>query len=373
MIQARRIVMLAALALAVAGGSGASAQVKRDYTLRVDAVELLDRGKEIDGQAEFSVVRGKFTYLFATEPNKAAFEADPEKYEIQMGGGCARMGPLSGGGTPRLYAVHDGKLYIFASESCRMTFQAAPQKFIAEDDSPPRFTPESRALARRLLGKAVDSVACLAFIDTIKTYRETLAEDRESGGKLWRVTNSLTLMPPDIARSDLCWNDICYGYLADEREGWMIDADGAQPMALVQRQSLHRDKARHFITILRDRDDPEMIMTADGGRRTIAVPDEGEVEVELLTVHRDGATTVLGLDEQHRVRLMTYRGRGPDSTFGQIEHVYSHFHRVGGLNLPKRVHVTFNGEPAPHQSGEYVEQVIDDPADQARLQPPSGK
>ena len=58
----------------------------------IDAVALLTQGKEITGKPEFKVTRGKFDYLFATAGNKATFEKNPEKYEIQLSGACARMG-----------------------------------------------------------------------------------------------------------------------------------------------------------------------------------------------------------------------------------------------------------------------------------------
>ena len=75
----------------------------------VDPVALLIQGKEVSGKPEFKVTRGKFDYLFATAENKATFEKNPEKYEIQLSGACARMG---GGvtGNPADYAVVDGKI-----------------------------------------------------------------------------------------------------------------------------------------------------------------------------------------------------------------------------------------------------------------------
>ena len=51
-----------------------------------------DAGKEVCGKADLKVVRNQFQYLFATPESKATFEKSPEKYEIQLGGVCARMG-----------------------------------------------------------------------------------------------------------------------------------------------------------------------------------------------------------------------------------------------------------------------------------------
>src|SRR3954468_21777901 len=101
----------------------------------IDPVVLLTQGKEISGKSEFKVSRGKFDYLFATAENKAAFEKNPEKYEIQLSGACARMGP-GVGGNPADYAVVDGKIYIFGSDECHKRFVAAPAKFLPRPDSP---------------------------------------------------------------------------------------------------------------------------------------------------------------------------------------------------------------------------------------------
>jgi YHS domain-containing protein len=359
----------AALALLLSFGFALSClgQVTRDCTLRVDAVELLDRAHEVEGRADIEVERDRFTYLFSTEANKAAFLSNPEKYEIQMGGACARMGPLSGGGTPRLYAVHDGKIYILASESCRMAFLASPEKFIGVVDPVPETSEESRARGRALLGKAVDAIACLAFIDTLKTYREALERDEKSNDRTWQVTESITLMRPDKVRSDTCWIDICFGFVADGKDGWFVEDEGVRPMAPVQRQALVDGEGRHVLSILWARDDKNMIIAANGERRIIDIPNEGQIDLELVTVHRDGATTILGLDDAHRVRLMSFRGRGPNATFGQVERIYGNFRDVGGLKLPGAVIVTFDGELVAKQSGEFTEQAVNDPDDADRF------
>lgn len=95
-------------------------------TLEVDAVELVRTGADVPGLSEHSVVHGAYTYRFRNAENKATFAADPARYEIQLGGACARMGPLSGAGSPKLHAVHDGRIYIFASGACRQAFTKDP-------------------------------------------------------------------------------------------------------------------------------------------------------------------------------------------------------------------------------------------------------
>ena len=83
------VMLLAALAL----GSSMPAQTvaPREALDGIDPV-LLIQGHEVAGKPELKVIRGRFEYLFATADTKAIFEREPEKYEIQLGGLCARMG-----------------------------------------------------------------------------------------------------------------------------------------------------------------------------------------------------------------------------------------------------------------------------------------
>ena len=82
---------------------------------------LLKDGKEAFGKQAFRSDHGRFTYLFSSAETKAEFDKAPEKYAIQMGGLCARMGRTVTG-NPSDYLVHDGKIYIFGSDACHKSF-----------------------------------------------------------------------------------------------------------------------------------------------------------------------------------------------------------------------------------------------------------
>jgi len=84
---------------------------------------LLAGGKEAQGDEAFAVTRGQFRYLFAGAETKAAFEKEPGRFEIQLGGACAKMGPTVRG-NPDLFLVHEGRIYIFGSEECVKAFRA---------------------------------------------------------------------------------------------------------------------------------------------------------------------------------------------------------------------------------------------------------
>jgi YHS domain-containing protein len=88
---------------------------------------LLVEGKEVKGQAEIAVTRRGFHYLFAHAANKARFEKDPERYEIQLRGQCASM--QGAPGVPDLFTVYKGRIYIFACADCKAAFLKEPERY----------------------------------------------------------------------------------------------------------------------------------------------------------------------------------------------------------------------------------------------------
>ncbi|WP_299778414.1 YHS domain-containing (seleno)protein [uncultured Roseobacter sp.] len=68
----------------------------------------------VPGDKDITSTYNGATFAFSSEANKAAFEADPEKYVPQYDGHCA-YGVAKGGkvpGNPNLWRILDGKLYL---------------------------------------------------------------------------------------------------------------------------------------------------------------------------------------------------------------------------------------------------------------------
>lgn len=69
----------------------------------------------VPGNSSITATYGDATYYFATDKNKAKFEADPEAYIPQYGGFCAvavsegKLVPVN----PETYKIADGKLFLF--------------------------------------------------------------------------------------------------------------------------------------------------------------------------------------------------------------------------------------------------------------------
>ena len=89
---------------------------------------LLCAGAERAGDERISTAHGGFVYRFATTESYQTFLDDPQRWSIQLDGACGAM--PSARGKPDLYAVHDGRVYVFGSATCRTEFMASPAKFL---------------------------------------------------------------------------------------------------------------------------------------------------------------------------------------------------------------------------------------------------
>lgn len=96
----------------------------------LDPVLLVDGHAEL-GKPEIVMSHDGFTYQFVSEPTRARFEADPERFSFQN-----ETCPVIRGASidPRLFAVHQGRLYAFASQNCVDQFMAEPGRYLPESD-----------------------------------------------------------------------------------------------------------------------------------------------------------------------------------------------------------------------------------------------
>jgi YHS domain-containing protein len=128
----RRLLLSCWIAAAMASGSAAVAQLETAPALAgLDPVALVEgktrEGKTIEGTAALAVDYQGYRYHFSSKKNRAKFEKDPERYRIQN-----RYCPVepSALARPDLFAVHDHKIYIFATPECVEEFEAEPSKYL---------------------------------------------------------------------------------------------------------------------------------------------------------------------------------------------------------------------------------------------------
>jgi YHS domain-containing protein len=328
-----------ALGCALGLAALARAQDAPPRTFTLDAVELVRTGKEVSGDPAQHTRRGAYTYHFASAANRTAFEESPEKYEIQLGGACARMGPLSGEGRCDIYAVHAGKLYIFASPQCREGFLKSPEKLLETDDPPVTAEPAAQTRGRALLDQAVKAHGGAAAIDAVRTYRQCVESRTEYQGT-WLRTDRLVLIAfPDRAREESYWGERMWAHAAGDRDGaFFTDQGYDRLMAAAQVRAVRRQLNRHLLTILRSRTRPDFVAACTG---TGSV---NGTSVDQVAVSFDGTTCTLGIDARGRVLSLAYRGRGGRSTLGTIEKTFLDWQTVDGLVLPTRWTATFDGE-----------------------------
>lgn len=312
---------------------------------------LLAQGKETQGELQIAVTRGQFKYLFANAENKAAFEKDPARYEIQLGGYCARMGaPVTG--NPNLFTVHQGRAYIFGSEDCKKLFEAAPGKYLEPERA--KLAPAAPAVLEKgqaLIAKAVAAMGGAAKLDGLVSYHEKSVTTQTRGprGEV-EVKNDLLLAFPERARLEVVMPDFndaaalmrITTVLADapfviSRSGKVLPLDASQRAE--QAQQLQRKP----LALLRAR---AGLKAAYSGAGKV-----GETAVEQVAVELADRPATLSLDAATgRLLSLSYKRRGPQGAFGEFTQTFSDFRTVDGLTLPFKITATFDGQPWKDQS-----------------------
>jgi YHS domain-containing protein len=315
---------------------------------------LLTQGKEVMGNMKISVMRGRFQYIFANEENKALFEKNPERYEIQLQSSCARMGPQING-NPDLYSVYQERIYIFGSGDCKKLFDAAPEKYL--EPAPEKVfiaTPEAVQKGQALIEKAVAAMGGAAKIDGLTSLQETgvavaLQQQKETEYKL--ITTRLF---PDYVRQEQARvfgataaaiidvhsaNESFVLFKTDTRS----DLRSLSPAA---RADVMKQTRMTPLEVLRARKQANFKAAFIGSEKA------GDTAVEQVAVMFDGIGLRLGIEPSsgHIVSL-AYRGRNRSTgEIGEIKRTYSDFRAVDGLTQPFKTSGSFNGQPDLAQS-----------------------
>lgn len=302
---------------------------KRVRTFAVDPVELLS-GRKSKGDESLLVVRGMYNYHFVSAATKAAFEADPDKYEVQLGGACARMGPLSGYGRGDIYAVHDGRIYLFASQQCRESFLKAPQSLLERDDEPFAVDEGKRRRGLELIELAVKHAGG-PRIDALRSLRQRVTQTEKHGDKEYRVGETLTLAFPDSIRHEDSWDDWTGGQVVVGARGWGVDSKSTEdmPLAAAQVRAVKRIANRHPLAILRARRRPDFLVAALGAGPA------GAAVGERVEVYYDGCRMVLTVDPASgRLLALQARMRGPTMAMADALVIFTEERTVEGVTLP---------------------------------------
>jgi YHS domain-containing protein len=317
----------------------------------VDALDGLDpvllvQGKEVPGKSALSAVHGGFTYLFSTAENKTAFERTPDKYAIQLGGLCARMGKATGG-NPSDFVVHEGKIYVFGSDECHNRFQAAPARYIPPASKPVPSRADALGRGRKLLDEAARAIG--PTLDSVATLVESYTQvQMRSQGELQVATKTMWKYPDRVRqerRATMMGTPMGSTLLFNPEGAWYISLQGqAYPSPAAGRPSLQADFGRHPVALVKNR-----------GRAGVLAAAEGSTSIDGVAVERvrvvDGPIdAIVNLDARRRVHSISFVDRDNEGVYGTFIIFYSDHRAVDGLTLPFGVRALFDGQPDPLQS-----------------------
>jgi YHS domain-containing protein len=324
----------------------------RPLALRgLDPVELV-AGREVLGDVAHVHDRNGFRYAFASEESAETFESDPGHFEIQYGGGCGRMGPLSGRGDPDRYLVHDGRIYVFASDACRESFRKAPDAHVDRAE-PPSGDAAARERGAELLAKVVEAVGGAEAVDSVRRVRVASAGGGGVTGSshAWREECEYTYGDTGSGATALARTSTQDGWSWREELDSVLRAGQAggtlTPESWAARHEFELQLSRDLVFLLRQRTNTYGFAAWGAG----PVNTEGRT-LEALVVGWNGRNTTLLVEPgSGRVLRMRWRGRLDAGPNGDVQVDFDDFGPVGGLTLPRARRVTFDGAPVEQRSG----------------------
>src|SRR5262245_51053697 len=343
------------------GQSYAQQQSPVDVLEGLDPVMLV-QGKEVQGEMNITVTRGLYRYMFANAANKAAFEQDPARYEIQLGGHCTRMGAPTTG-IPDLFTVYREHIYLFGSGECKKLFEAVPQRYFEPEhkSSTTGATPDMLKKGQALVEQAVAAMGGAQLLDGLSSYQEKNIVSQQ-------VDFSYTLAFPDQVRKDQRFGSFQGAAVINRATGGALTIvrENYLPMTTQYQQVLGQEIGRKPLILLRAR------TQADCKAVPLGAGQAGEIATEQVSIEVGGVAVQIGLEPNTgRILSLAYTGRGPGGDYGQVVQSFLDFRKVDGLTLPFKVATSFNGQPWPQQSFAVESIVINGKPDPALFAMPA--
>ena len=304
----------------------------RDFTR--DPVALVRDGKDMGGSALLTERREGFKYYFTSEANREEFRRAPENYEIQLGGACGKMGPLSGLGSTKIYDVVNGRLYVFASEGCRATFRTGHERMLERDIVAPRpmksAVDHGQVLADRMLAWSGGSK--LGSIGLVKSMH---AYDYQTATQTYKVTQEFAYSLPDRFMSNEDWDGSAFGYVVGGPNLFTSKGRFARPMAAQMVRSAERERNATYL------------------RALYAVATKGALLIgseNSLAIYFDHSKVAFELGDKGEIKSLTMPRRH-GMAFGEVTQTFTGFVEYKGVKLPTGWTTTFEGQLAPEVSG----------------------
>lgn len=98
-----------------------------------DPVAYFTTGRAVAGVPAYALMWAGATWYFASAEHMAAFEANPRAYAPQFGGYCAHAAAQGGllAARPEIFIIHEGKLYLAATQDALDQWRADAPGHIA--------------------------------------------------------------------------------------------------------------------------------------------------------------------------------------------------------------------------------------------------
>ena len=307
-------------------------------TLKLDAVELIN-GIELEGKTDYEYSHQGYLYLFKSKENLEIFKQNFWKYEIQLGGGCGRMGSLSGPGTTDIFTVHNNKIYIFASQSCKKAFIENSEKLIEKDDPLPRITKNQSDKGKALLEKIIEYLGGEESICSLYNYEIKHEKEVEYNGENIRQSETNIFQYPNEFKEIKTWDKHEWVKVVKGQDGYFLNSDTKRKMYKPQIDEFYRAKSHDLIYLIKSRD--------EAGFTAFSADDEflNGKKCNILYVHLKGALTKIYIDsESGEIYAVAYRGRGPKSFYGNIMVFFSQYKIIEGIKIPQIQIFQFDGE-----------------------------
>lgn len=362
----RSLTASAALVAAVTAPAFAQMPASVEALDGVDPV-LLIQGKETAGTPALKVVRGGFEYSFATPETKATFEKDPARYEIQMGGLCARMGKATGG-RPSDFLVYNGKIYIFGSDECHKRFAADPTKYLEAPPPPMPASASAISRGRAAIDRAVAAIGGARALDRIATYVETASAVQKRASGDVPVTLKTTWRFPASVRLDrsmtIQGKAMSSATLMTSAGIWYLYQGQAYPGAEAGRPSMQLDYGRQIVPLLHARAE-RSFKAAALGRGTVA-----GATVNRVRVINGGVDVTLGLvPDSGRIHSISFTDRDAEGVVSEFTVLYADFRTVDGLTVPFAERTIVRGVPDESLTRTVQSIAINPEIDRALFEP----
>ncbi len=120
-------------AAALSASQAADAAAKRLVLNGYDPVAYFTKGKALPGHLDYQLVFDGMTFRFINDRHRDLFVGNPDKYIPQFAGSCAvaMVRGVEVATDPRLWKIHGGKLYVFATIRARESFEQDPDITVA--------------------------------------------------------------------------------------------------------------------------------------------------------------------------------------------------------------------------------------------------